>query len=372
MRKYFGVIAALLLLVAPAYAQSVERVPLAIAYDMNGEAADDDQIVEGPDALTDSATFTLDAQPDTCRVVNITVVDGDSSLSAGVLTVTGTDCYGDTQTCTFTFAGGGSGVKALTYGTGNGATCAFATVTSVTTGVLTGEGGADTVEVGYTANSAYTYPIFGIRTVQGGRRFIDPFKSEPGRDTITINGTAVASARTADGGAFQNLAAGDLIYIKVGNNEYERILASVTNDDAAVLGEAIPEDPNDASVLNTTSEYKFRYKKFYKLVESTDAWVPVRGREAFYSVVEIDGCSATGGCTTSVECTTANSATETIGSNVQVDTDNVADTATGEPTTSVDLRLAPFQYCRVGVKFGTGDTSGAENIDIYALISKRN
>lgn len=369
MRKYFGVIAALLLSVAPAFAQvAVERIPLAIAYDMDGEAADDDQIVLGPDDLTDSTSYTVDAQPDTCRIVNITVTDADSSISAGVLTVTGTDCYGDAQTCTFTFAGGGSGVKALTYGTGNGQTCAFASVTTVATGVLTGEGGAaDEFEAGYTANSAYTYPIFGIRKTVNGRRYVDPFASEPGKGTITINGTAVASYATADGGAFQNLAAGDLIYITVNGVEYERILSAVASDDAATLGEALPTSIAPA----TTAEVRFRYKKFFKLVESTDAWIPVRGAEAFFDVVEIDGCSATGGCTTSVECTTQYHATSTIGSNVQVDTDNVADAATGEPTTSVDLRLAPYGFCRVGVKFGTGDTSGTENIDIFAYITKR-
>ena len=52
MRKYFGVLAALLLSVAAASAQDQQRVPLAIAWDLNGEAADDDQIVAGPDDLT--------------------------------------------------------------------------------------------------------------------------------------------------------------------------------------------------------------------------------------------------------------------------------------------------------------------------------
>lgn len=369
MRKYFGALVALLLLVAPVYAQDVQRVPLAIAWDMNGEAADDDQIVQGPDQLTDATSYTIDAQPDTCRVVNMTVVDADSSISAGVLTVTGTDCYGDAQTCTFTFAGGGSGVKALTYGTGSGTTCAFASVTTVANGALTGESGAaDTIEVGYTANSALTYPIYGIKTSVNGVRYIDPFKRQRGPGTITISGTTLASYASVDGGAFQGLAAGDLIYITYNGRVFERTLATVTNDDSATMNAAIDSDVAPGA----TEEVRFEFKKFYKLVEATDSWIPVSGRESFFSVVEIAGCSATGGCTTSVECTTADPFADSFGANIQVDTDNVADTATGEPTTSVDLRLAPYQYCRIGVQFGTGDTAGTEDIDVFALINRRN
>src|SRR5574341_274722 len=104
--------------------------------------------------LADTTSYTITAQPDTCRVVDITVTDADSSITAGVLTVTGTDCWGDAQTCTFTFAAGGSGVKALTYGTGSGLTCAFASVSTVANGALTGEGVGDALIAGYTANSA--------------------------------------------------------------------------------------------------------------------------------------------------------------------------------------------------------------------------
>jgi hypothetical protein len=107
MKKYVGVIAALLLSVASVHAQDVQRVPLAIAWDMDGEAADDDQIVAVA-TFADSTTFTLAAQPDTCRLVDITVTDADSSITAGVLTVTGTDCWGDALVCTFTAAAGGT------------------------------------------------------------------------------------------------------------------------------------------------------------------------------------------------------------------------------------------------------------------------
>lgn len=367
MRKYFGVIAALLLLVAPAYAQDVQRVPLAIAWDMNGEAADADQVVTAAAIVDSKSDYTITAQPDTCRVLNLTIVD--TNMSAGTITVTGTDCYGDAQTCTWAAtAGDDTGVVALTYGTGNGTTCAFASVTSLSNGVMTGESD-ETVALGYGAiNSALTYPIYGIRKEVNGVRWIDPFATEGGREQILLNGTAATSAVTADGGAFQNLVAGDLVYITYNGRTFERLLTVVTDDDTATLSAAIPT----AIAPGTTTAVGFRYKKFYKLVEPNDSWIPVRGRESFFSVVEIDGCSATGGCTTSVECTTEDPFADAYGSNIQVDTDNVADTATGEPTTSVDLRLAPYQYCRVGVKFGTGDTSGAENIDIFAAINRRN
>lgn len=370
MRKFFGALA-LMLLAGMAQAQDTQRVVLATSWDMNGEAADDDQIVVvGNGVLTDSASYTLTAQPDTCRVVNITVVDANSSVTAGLLTITGTDCWDDALTCTYTFAAAGSGVKALTYGTGNGTICAFKTVTTVETGVLTGEGGAgDTMIVGYTANSDYSYPIYGIRKQANGRRWVDPFAKRNGVGTITINGTAVASYATAGGGAFQNLAAGDLIYIVLNGTTYERKLVTVTDDDNAVLDLALPTSIAPA----TTAEVRFKYQKFFVLVEPRDAWIPVKNRNSFYVINDIDACSATGGCTSNVECSQADNIGYTDQEpTVQVDTDNVADAGTGTNTTSVDFRTAPMSYCRVGMKFGTGDTSGTEDFNLVVTIKRDN
>src|SRR5574341_536554 len=91
--------------------QGIARLTMAVAWDLDGEAADADQVVTSV-ALTDSASFTIAANPDTCRLVDITVTDADSSITAGVLTVTGTGCLGEAKSCSFTFAAGGSGVKA--------------------------------------------------------------------------------------------------------------------------------------------------------------------------------------------------------------------------------------------------------------------
>jgi hypothetical protein len=377
MRKYFGVFAALLLLVAPVAAQDVQRVPLAIAWDMDGEAGvltgNDDQIVLSSN-LVDSKTHTVTASPDTCRVVDISVTDANSSISAGVLTITGTDCWGDTLTCTFTFASGGSGVKPLVYGTGSGLTCAFATITSVINGLLTGEDvpGTDLLKVGYTANPPITYPIYGIRKEAGGKRYVDPFLREMGKGTITVNGTAVASFATADGGAFQNLAVGDLVYIVTDGQTFERRLTTVTDDDTAVIDVAIPTNSAPA----TTAEIRFFYKKFFKFVETNEAWVPVqRGREAAFFIFDVDANANTGGVTTSIECAVFSAfSSGNYDPNVQVDTDNVATGATGQATTAIDLSLAPYTHCRGGISFGTGDDGdgAVEDLNLYLMITRRN
>jgi hypothetical protein len=237
--------------------------------------------------------------------------------------------------------------------------------------VLTGEGGADTLIVGYTANSAYTFPIYGIRKVAGGKRYVDPFATQRGAGTITINGTAVASFATADGGAFQNLAANDLIYIATDQQVFERRLASVTNDDAAVLDVAIPT----ASAPATDAEVRFTFKKFYKLVEDNEAWVPVRNKDGAFFVFDVDANANTGGVTSSIQCAVFNAfASNEFDPNVEVDTDNVASAATGSATTAIDLSLAPYTHCRAGLKFGTGDDAdgAVEDLHLYLMIRRRN
>jgi hypothetical protein len=236
--------------------------------------------------------------------------------------------------------------------------------------VLTGEGGTDTLIVGYTANSANTFPIYGIRKEAGGKRYVDPFAREMGKGTITVDGTTVASFATADGGAFQNLAVGDLVYIITDGQTFERRLTTVTDDDTAVIDVAIPTNSAPA----TTAEIRFFYKKFFKLVEDNEAWVPVqRGREAAFFIYDADACSATGGCTSTVQCAVFSAfASGDYNPNVEVDTDNIADAATGQATTSIDLSLAPYTHCRAGLKFGTGDTAGTDDLNLFLMITRRN
>ena len=374
MRKYFGVLAALLLLVAPVAAQDVQRVPLAIAWDMDGVAADVDFHILATQIADSKSDYVISGGiNDVCRLVNLSLVDGNSSVTAGVFTVTGTDCWGDALTCTYTATGAGSGTYALTYATGTSSTCAFSTVTQLSNGAITGEGGAaDTVSVGYPVSTGYKYPIYGIRKEAGGRRFVDPFAMRQGADTITVNGTAVASFHTEDGGAFQGLAAQDLVYIVTDGQMFERRLVAVASDDAATLDTAIPTNSAPA----TTAEIKFLYKNRFILVESNDAWVPVqRGRESAFFIFDVDANANTGGVVSSIECSVFSAfSSGEYDPNVQVDTDTVASAATGTATTSIDLSLAPYTHCRGGLKFGTEDDADGANEDLhlYLMIVRRN
>lgn len=370
MKKLFALLVAVLgLAVLPAHAYDSQRIPLAIAFDLDGEAADADQVVVSA-TLADSTTFTVAASPDTCRLVDITVTDADSSITAGVLTVTGTDCWGDALVATYTFAAGGSGVKTLSVDQTAYAsrTARFATITSVVSGVLTGEGVGDALTVGYTANSDYTYVLYGIREKRDGRRFVNPFRLGEGVDDVTVNATALASYTTADGGAFQNLAVGDLVYLTVGGVTYERKLTAVSSDDAATIDYQLPV----GSGLATTDRVNMQYKKRFLLAEADDGWFSVKGAEALTVIFDVDANADTGGVVSSVECAAFNQVGGDIDAIFQEDTATVNSGSAGQDVSTVDLRLKGYTHCRVGVKFGTGDDGDTanEDINVIALVQR--
>ena len=85
---------------------ATDRAPLALAFNLNGEAADPDQVVTSA-AIADSTNYAIAAQPDTVRLLALTVTDADSSVTAGVVTVTGLDVWGLPKVCTHTFTGTG-------------------------------------------------------------------------------------------------------------------------------------------------------------------------------------------------------------------------------------------------------------------------
>lgn len=371
MRKFALIVAGLLALAiaAPVVAQDVQRIPLAIAWDMDELGVDVDYNVLATQATDSKTDYTISAQNEVCRINNVTLTDADGSITVGVATITGTDCWGDALVCSTNITGG-SGAKTLAKVSGTASTCAFKTITTVETGALTGEGGAaDTISVGYPALSGYQYPIYGIRKVARGVRYVDPFAFGIGAGTIKLNGTAATSYATADGGAFQNLSQYDIVYIPIDGVTYERVLVAVASDDAATLDLALPT----AVAPATTAEVSFKYKKRFILREDMDAWVPVpKGGEATFAIVDVDANANTGGVVSSVECAVYENGV--YNPSILVDTDTVASAATGTPTTSIDLRLSPFTHCRVGAKFGTGDDAdaAAEDINIFLLNSKRN
>ena len=369
MSKLFGALAAVLLFAGAASAQyNVQRVPIAVAYDLDGLGVDADYNVLATQIADSKADYTISAQNEICRVNTVTIVDGDSSITAGVVTVTGTDCWGDALVCTHTFtdANKGSGTKSLVLSSGTANTCAFKTITEVKTGVITGEGGAaDTLSVGYPALSGYVYPIYGVREEANGHRFINPFKTARASDDVTVDGTALASYNTLGGGFCNACSVGDLVYLTYGGKTFERRLVAVASADAATMDLALPS----AVAPATTARVRMDLKHRWLLREDQDAWIPVAGAESAFVVFDVDANADTGGVISSVECSVQNAFTsDAFDPIVQVDTDTVASAATGTNTTSIDLRLAGYTHCRVGMQFGTTDDADAANEDINVIM----
>ena len=104
-------------------------------------AADADYVVDAEDisgwtGAPDSATVAN--SPDKPRNVTFLITDGDTSITAFTITVTGTDKNDDALTETFEFADGLSQTG----------TEEFKTVTSVTCSAITGAGSGDTLDIG--------------------------------------------------------------------------------------------------------------------------------------------------------------------------------------------------------------------------------
>jgi len=359
------ILAVLLSLIGlPAFAQTDVRIPLAVSWDLDGEAADADQVVAGPDALADSTNYVVDANPDSCRLIDMTLVDADSSTTAGVLTMVGTGCLGEAATCTYTFDASGSGVKTFTSSQFGGA-CYLRTVATVATGVLTGEG-ADTITIGYTSNSVAGYHMYGQLLPPGpnDERGVDFAKSYEIILPMTTSGvltTAVTSV--AANACFSHVLAGDILIFNLSGTVYERKVAVRTSDDAITLN--LPVNIPAAGV-------GFRYKRAFFTTNPYDGmWIPVRGYKSVLFSYNVAANASTGGVVVTVECT-SHSPGFPLAPITQIDTDTVATTATGSASFSVDLGLAPFELCRIAASFGTGDDADAavEQVTLLATLSK--
>lgn len=340
--------------------ETLERTPLAIGWDLDGEAADTNQVVESQ-ALTDSAALTVTASPDTCRLVDITVTDADSSITAGTLSVTGTDCWGDALIATYTFAAGGSGVKTLTVDSATypGVSGAyFRTVTVVETGALTGEGAGDVVIVGYSANAPTLYPMYGVRKFGPmGVRTVNPFDSTVSNLPITTSGvstTTVTSVSSND--AFANVAVGDLLYLNLEGKEFVRKVTARASADSITVNEKIKIP---------TAGVGFRYKHFFVFADPLDGWIQLGAGERIGFLFDVDANANTGGVVSNVECRAPGPDQSGV---VQIDTDTVASGSAGNATTWLDMESTPaFDACRIGAGFGTGDDTdtAAEDVNIF-------
>lgn len=351
-------------------------VTLASAWDLDGEAADDDQIVVSAD-LADSTTYALAAQPDICRLVAMTVTDANSSVTAGTVTVTGTDCLGYSRICTFDFsvvATRGSGVKTLPVTTGPpGSSCYLGAVTSVVTSVLATEAaGTDLLKVGYTSNSVTGWPMYGALKTAGanGEHGVDPSGFQTTTGTISTTGsstTVEASVATA----FDGVSVGDLILFTVGSTEYQRIVATKTDGDTITVN--LP--------VNIATGVNWAHKKFYFSTDPTDDMsFDVRGLKTAMLTWSVAANADTGGVQLIVEGTRKGAGWPS-GNWVPLcptsaDCSGVFWTvATGGTLTgryeSLILDWMPFTNLRFGWKFGTGDDADGAPESISAGVSLR-
>ena len=346
----------------------VRSAILASAFDLDGEAADADQVVASA-TLADSTSYTVAANPDVCRLVDVTITDADSGISAGVLTVVGTDCWGYWLTATFTFASGGSGVKTLipaaAAGNANLASAAyFKTVTSVSNGLLTGEGAGDALTVGYTSNSEYGYPLYGAREESPAPpyRRVNIFGSYQVGQLIKNNTTTTLIAVSpATDAPFADVSVGDLLVLRhlngaAGPVVLRRVTVKTDNDNVTI---------NAAASLSTSGQ-GFSFKKFYLSTDPQDGWISMGGGlQAVSFMVDVNANASTGGVVSSIECAIFGGLFGDYTNTNQVDTDTVASGAAGNNVTSINLSQLPhFTHCRAGIKFVTGDDSDTANEDI--------
>jgi hypothetical protein len=377
MRKLTLALAMLALLPTLAAAQSTypqKRATLAYAWDLDGEAADDDQIVAAA-TLADSATFTIAAQPDVCRLIDMTVVDADSSITAGMVTIAGTDCLNYARTCVFNFnvvATRGSGVKTIPVTVGSGSSCYLSAVASVGTGLLTGEGGAgDTLKVGYTSNSAVGWSALGAMrglptTPEHG---VDPLgyqAAAPGLLTTTGSSTAVENSEAL---GFDTVSVGDLIQFDTQGVSYDRIVTAKADGNSITVNVAV----------DIPTGVAWAHKKYFFSTDPSDVVaIDVRGYRTLLIDWDVAANANTGGVQMILQGAVPgpgwpSSGWVTLCPTAGVDcsgvTQSVASGATKSATSEwVDLTKLPYHYIRLGWKFGTGDDTDTAPESISATI----
>lgn len=316
--------------------EGARTATLASIFDLDGGAAAATAI-HSADAITDGASFTIDAQPDSPRPLVATLTDADSSISACTLTVVGTLADGTAISATATLTGG-SGAKSLSTAYN------WATVTSSSVGTCTGEGGGDTVSLGTSGAAPTVYVTMrGTATVDGQdvTRY-SPFNwKKEARKAKTSGSSTSVTSNTASSGAFTFVAANDILLFNVQGTILERKVVTRTDADNIVVNAAI----------DLTEGYAFAFKTPYFGPDTEDGWIPVSQFGAIAFIVDVDQMNGTGGITTSAECRVVGPSG--TGGVMQVGTDNI--TAAGAKTYSVDLRLVHYDQCRIGVVWGTND-----------------
>ncbi len=343
-----------------------KRIVLMSGFDLDGEAADPDQVVTAANGvIVDSKTdYTITAQPDSCRLLDLTVVDTD--LSAGTLTVIGTDCMGNALTASFAFtAGDDTGVKTLTASRGSDAY--FKTVTGVTTGVMTGESD-ESFALGYSTAPANTWSVFGIPASPGPlgelRVNIEGFYTSTLRATTSgVLTTTVTSVSSND--CFTDVAVGDMLTFTLSGEPYKRVVTARASADSITVNKAI-SIPADGVGFLYQHQYTSSNPADFIGAVSVDGW------KAADFTWTVDAVASTGGAVMTLECSQGAGPGWPLTSWVTVATATVATGGTKADTVeAIDLQIADFKFCRLGFSFTADDADVApEAIDAEVALRK--
>ena len=349
----------MLWLLAPGAAwgqQAPEQITLAVGFDLDGGPADPDQVVDVT-SLVDQTSFTVAGQPDVCRPIDLTIVDPNASITAGTITVVGVDCLGEPVTASFTFRGGGSGVVPLTVVSGNASGAYLASVSAVSSDVLTGEGAGDTLSVGYSAGAGLQYVLYGVRNDRWGRNGVDAFGSETQPSPVTTEGVRTVRLRAVESTRpFGVVSEGDLLRLTLGDIDIERKVVALVSNNEVDVDEALMVDAKGVG---------FRIKHpFVSSDPEDDLWIPMnRYSRAAFAVAQRAGASA-GSTQVVVECRGQRTVIPAVSTTLS---------GVDAAVLTVDLERTRYNACRLGLAFDAGDDSDAEPdvIDVTFLGTPR-
>jgi len=354
MRRFKAFIAGTLVLLlgaAPLPAQNAGSVSFTVAsyYDHDGAAADADLVVTAADVV-DSTAYTIAAQPDVPRPLVVVTAVGANSCIADLV---GTLADGRSVSSTVTWT--------TTTTTSPSPNYNFASVTSFTTRVCTGEAAGETLTLGTSATIPTTFVAPRGRAVtatsavgtSGFSRF--EWRNEQRKVNTTGSSTSLTSD-TASSGAFTFVAVGSLLRFNVNGRIFERVVLTWTDADNVVVDEAI--DLSDG--------YSYNYKTFYKGPDDEDGWIPVRNftKVSFvFNVLQNDPLNADD-LNTVVQCEIIGAASAPV----TVDTDALL--SLGNVVSTVDLGVTPYDRCRAGFSWETSDdavdtTTAQEQIGVF-------
>jgi hypothetical protein len=285
-----------------------------------------------------NTTFTLAHQPDVPRNITIAVTDTTPSITAGTITVTGTDVNDTAQTEVLNLA------SALTL---TGAKV-FKTVTSVVSAGASTLGGAgdETIIVGVGSTVSYSY-CWTSDPIQG-----------TGRVKTTGSSTTVTTVSSVS--AFGGMTTGDEIFAKVGQTLVRRTITPHSSTQITIS--------SAADWSNGGIGYAFQWRHRVCGYSDADGWQPVDSVEGVAVKIDLgDGSgtalTATGGLDVSVECRLAG---DDGAAPAQVLSLNM--TSVLKPTHSQVVPISETcSSLRVGFKWGTVDTAGTDSVSAYLI-----